>query len=392
MSDLIRTTLAGAVAVSAALAVAAVTTSANGAGASAPEGAPALSPVVDLQGARGVEALGHGFTLVTEGDGSFSLVVERPHGAPYKAPLGTLDTDFAPAVAVGRAGTVYLLTGAAEPPEDAAMRELAGEAPLQAPAAGATLYRWHLGLAEPRPMADIGAYQQTDPDPYDLEDLPGDSNPFGLAALRGGGVLVADAAGNDVLRVTPNGTISTVARLRPRVVPVPPGLPDVPPEEGGPLPPAGTPIPSEGVATSVAVGPDGAWYVGELRGFPATPGTSQVWRIERGSRDATCNPAKPRRGACTRYADGLTSVVGLGADDRDLYAVELSKASWLQLELGVPGAETGALIRMREGRGAVRQREIAPDQLTLPGGVDGSEDGVYVTGPVFGPGALFKLG
>ena len=63
----------------------------------------------------------------------------------------------------------------------------------------------------------------------------------------------------------------------------------------------------------MTVGPDGYWYVGELRGFPATPGTSQIWRIKPGTIDAVCDPEKPWRGRCTRYADGLTSIVDLGA-------------------------------------------------------------------------------
>src|SRR4029453_19346402 len=123
---------------------------------------------------------------------------------------------------------------------------------------------------------------------------------FGVAALRDGTVLVADAANNDLLRVWPNGKIRTVARLKPRTVTVPAGL-------GAEAPPAGTPFVAEAVATSVTVGSDGYWYVGELRGFPATPGTSQIWRIKPGSVNALCDPAAPSTGACQRYADGFTS-------------------------------------------------------------------------------------
>ena len=52
----------------------------------------------------------------------------------------------------------------------------------------------------------------------------------------------------------------------------------------------GTILPSEAVATSVTVGADGFYYVGELRGFPATPGQSQVWRIAPNSVGALCDP------------------------------------------------------------------------------------------------------
>lgn len=348
-----------------------------------------------LDGPRGVDALGRGRTLVTETGGAFSLVVERRHRPAKVIELGRLATDFPPAIALGRHGTVFLLTGASGGPPEEDQRTpgaLTSDEVEPEPAAGATLYRWRPGWDEPRAFADIGAYQVTDPDPADLEGVPADSNPFGLAALHDGSVLVADAAGNDLLRVDRHGDITTVARLLPRVVAVPEGLPELPPEEGGPLPPAGTMIPSEAVATSVTVGKDGAYYVGELRGFPATPGTSQVWRIEPGSVGATCDPEAPTTGPCTRYADGLTSIVDLASDKRGIYALELSKASWFAFELGVPGSEVGGLYLIgRSHGGGTKVRELVPDQLVNPGGVDVGH-GVYVTGPLFGPGALLRLG
>jgi hypothetical protein len=190
--------------------------------------------------------------------------------------------------------------------------------------------------------------------------------------------------------VFPSGKIITVARLKPRTVEVPEELPDTDPD-GNPLPPAGTPIPSEGVATSVTVGADGHYYVGELRGFPATPGTSQIWRIHPGSKNAVCDPEKPYKGACKRYADGLTSIVDLGADRRgNIYAVELSKQSWLQFELGTPGAEIGGLFKV--SRHGHKIRELVPDQLVLPGGVEATRGGdLFVTSPIFGPGALYEV-
>ena len=351
-------------------------------------------PVIDLNGPRGVDALGHGKTLVTESDGSFSLVVEHADGPATKVPLGTLGGDFPPAISAGPNHTVYLLTGGGPPPEEAAMRSLRGVEPSPLPRDAATLFQWRPGWDEPVAVADIAAYQATDPDPYDLEGFPEDSNPFGVQALWDGTVLVSDAAGNDLLRVWPrSGTIKTVARLMPRVVEVPEGLPELPPEEGGPLPPAGTPIPSEAVATSVTVGSDGYWYVGELRGFPATPGTSQIWKIRPGTVGATCNPEHPWRGTCKRFKDGLTSIVDLAKAPNGVYAVELSKMSWLQLELGVPGSEIGGLFQVKKRGSGPRMHELAKDQLPIPGGVDATWDGdVYVTAPLFGPGALWKLG
>lgn len=358
-----------------------------------------LEPVVEgLDGPRGVDHVGHGLTLVTEADGTFSLVVERRHREPRVVELGNVPAGFlAPAVAVGRHGKVFLLTSAGEPGTGAA-----------------TLYVWRWGYDEPRPVFDVAAYQEEEsPDPFDLEGVPGESNPFGLAALRDGSVLIADAAGNDLLRVWPDGHAVTVARLKPRTVEVPEGLPDTDPE-GNPLPPAGTEIPSEGVATSVTVGPDGYWYVGELRGFPATPGTSQIWRIKPGSVGAVCDPERPWNHKCSRYADGLTSIVDLAGSRHAVYAVSLSKQSWLAWELGAPDGEIGGLFRVTRKHHHVRIRELAEDQLVLPGGVDvghahghgygrwhsryghghayGHRDELYLTGPIFGPGSLSTLG
>jgi hypothetical protein len=341
--------------------------------------------VDDLHGPRGVDALGHGLTLVTENDGTFSLVIEKGHryghhrySEPKEIQLGQVPADFAPAIAAGRHGTVWLLTGATD------NEDVIGGA--------AKLYKWRPGWDEPVVFADIAAYQKTDPDPYDLEDFPEDSNPFGLAALRDGSVLVSDAAGNDLLHVFKDGSIETVARLKPREVTVPEGL------EG-----AGTQVMAEAVATSVTVGKDGSWYVGELRGFPGTAGTSEIWRVRPGTTDATCDPEHPW-GECKRYADGLTSIVDLGAGYRGVYAVTLSKLTWLAIESPepVPGAEIGGLFLVSRGhhhgwghRGHghdARITELVPDQLVLPGGVDVDDRGTpYVVGPVFGDGSLYKI-
>lgn len=357
-------------------------------------GSPTIHTVAPLDSPRGVDALGHGLTLVTEGDGAFSLVVERHHGDPKVVDLGRLNTDFAPAIARGRHHTIWLLTGGGPPPEEegAAPRSFSASSaePVDELAPPGTLFKWRPGWDEPRAFVDIAAYQATDPDPFDLEGAPGESNPFGLTALWDGSVLVSDAAANDLLRVFPNKHIVTVARLMPRVVAVPEGYPDIPPEEGGPLPPAGTMIPSEAVATSVTE-KDGYWYIGELRGFPATPNTSQIWRVKAGTKNATCDPEHPWRGACKRFADGLTSIMDLGASSRAIYAVELSKQGWFAMEFGLPGSEIGGLVRVIRHDGHTLKKELVRGQLVMPAGVDVAGGAVYVTGPIFGPGSLMKI-
>jgi hypothetical protein len=223
-------------------------------------------------------------------------------------------------------------------------------------------------------VANITAYQQGDPDPVDQEDAPTESNPFGVALVRHG-VLVTDAAGNDLLKIKKNGSIETVARFPTRTLPFPEGVPDGPP--------AGTPIESEAVPTAVAVGPDGAWYVSELRGFPFTKGASRIWRIEPGAEDAECDP-DAKRGRCRVFADGFTSVIDLAWAGDTLLVLELVKEGLLAAEAGT-APPIGALWAVEDDS----KTEIAPGSLLAPGGVAVSdEERIYVTtGTLLGPGA-----
>jgi hypothetical protein len=231
---------------------------------------------------------------------------------------------------------------------------------------------------EPRLLADIAAYQLGDPDPDDQDEppFPEESNANGLAVLGGGRFLVADAANNDLLLVD-HGKITTVARFKPEAVPWPDGLPF-------PGPPPGTPVLAEAVPTAVAVGPDGAWYVSELKGFPFHPGSSRIWRIKRGATGATCDPARPHRGPCRTVATGFTSVIDLAFGDHgELYVLEIAKAGLLAVEeFGAP--PIGALWKLKHGS----KTELEPGALMAPGGVAVDDKQLYVTtGTVFGPGA-----
>jgi hypothetical protein len=223
-------------------------------------------------------------------------------------------------------------------------------------------------------VADIGAYQKGDPDPHDLEGNPRTSNPNGLALLRDGRILVVDAEGNDLLLVGRNGSVKTVARFPTRTVPWPSGL--------GEGPPPGTPVPSEAVPTSVTVGPDGAWYVAELRGFPFTPGKSRVWRVDPRAREVECG-SSPR---CRVYRDGFTSVIDLDFGDDRLYVLEIAKQGLLAVEVfGAP--PIGALWAVEDRR----KSELARGKLLAPGGIAvgatrHGEVAFITTGTIFGPG------
>ncbi len=194
---------------------------------------------------------------------------------------------------------------------------------------GYSLYRVSRGGV--RQIADLSAFE-TAVNPDGGED---DSNPFEVVALSGNTALVADAGGNDLLIVDQRGNVDWVATFPDELVSTANvkslfGCPFGPPDICF-LPPM---IPAQAVPTSVAIGPDGAYYVGELKGFPAPIGESQVWRIEPGTLHAECGISP----ACTVVADGFTSIVDLTfGPDGTLYVVELDEASWFPVEFGLPG-------------------------------------------------------
>ena len=223
-----------------------------------------------------------------------------------------------------------------------------------------------LALRPNRTLGNIQAYVTAHPDATDLDRPPNptDSNPYGAAWLSGSRTLVTDAGNNTLLLVGPNHSIQSVAKFPNEVVST----------SWLPFPFPFPAVPAEAVPTSVAVGPDGYWYVGELKGFPFTPGTSRIWRIAPWARGVTCDPAATS-GPCTLFMGGFTSITGLDfGPDGSLYVVEMVKSSVLNLFIGAD--TTGALYRVSGGT----KTELIPGQLTTPDDVAIARDGtIYVT-------------
>jgi hypothetical protein len=320
--------------------------------------------VEGLNDPRGIAAAGGRALLVADsGSGKVLLVEPRRKGQASVRTFAQLPSD--PEASLGPVEVAY------QGPNHVWVT-LAGD-----PAAGGSKVLRLNRKGKVTVSVDIPPYQTTDPDPDDTEGLPEESNPFGLAVLPGGGVLLADSAGNDLLRIDQRRRITTVARFKTEMVPWPDGLPF-------PGPPPGTPVPAESVPTAVAIGPDGAWYVSELKGFPFTKGASRIWRIEPGSKNAVCDPANPNTGACTTYATGFTSVIDLAfGRDGTMYVLEIVKESLLGAEIfGDP--PIGALWAVEGGT----KTELAPGTLLAPGGVAVGFNGTLsvTTGTVFGPG------
>jgi hypothetical protein len=243
------------------------------------------------------------------------------------------------------------------------------------------LYRVSRGAV--RDLADLFAFEATvNPDGGAI-----DSNPFNVAVDNGGLIIVADAAANALSAVDQQGHIDWIARLPDEVVPTDnakalAGCPG----SGDPLcglPPA---IPAQAVSTSIAIGPDGYYYAGELKGFPAPTGRSKIWRINPSARHVTCG-ASPD---CQEFASGFTSIVDLAfGPDGTLYVVELDEASWFAVETGQPTG--GSVDACNISTGACTQ--IATG-LFIVTGVTVGKDGrvsVLINGLIPGAAAIHTL-
>jgi hypothetical protein len=172
-------------------------------------------------------------------------------------------------------------------------------------------------------------------------DTP-ESNPFDVLSLSGEVALVVDAAGNDLLRVDDEGAVDVVAIFTP-VLASTDNLKSLLgcPNSGAPpcnLPPA---MPAQPVPTSVAVGPDGYYYVGELTGFPAPTNTSRIWRIAPDASWAQC----PGADCQVLFNGGFTSIIDLAfGPDGLLYVVELDENSWFVTTFPAPQPLAGGTI------------------------------------------------
>jgi hypothetical protein len=169
-----------------------------------------------------------------------------------------------------------------------------------------------------------------------------DSDPYAVLAGRSVQVVV-DAAGNDLLQVDREGHIKVLAVFPVRMVPAPAA-------------PPGTTIPMQSVPTSVTRGPDGAYYVGELTGFPFPKGAARVYRVVPGHRPQV-------------YARGFTNIVDVAFDRHGrLLVLEIAKNGLTSDDL------TGALVRV--GRDGART-ELASAGLVAPGGLAIAPDGSF---------------
>ena len=162
-----------------------------------------------------------------------------------------------------------------------------------------------------------------------------DSNPYGVLALPGR-VVIADAGGNDLLQVLPNGDISTLAVFAPIPRPLP-GPPFV-----------------QAVPTSVALGQDGDFYVGVLTGGPFTIGLANVYRV-------------PSSGGTPTVAySGFTNIIDIAfGPDGSLFVLEIAQP--------IPNFAGARLVRIAPD--GTQTDVINGPPLAAPGGIAIGRDG-----------------
>jgi hypothetical protein len=238
----------------------------------------------------------------------------------------------------GRTG--YFTVGLAAPP---AQRQRLGRAGRRF----AALYRLDR-RGNVRRLADLGAYEQRRNPDAGQPSAKRDSNPFSVDAT-GQRILVTDAGGNDLLRVTRRGQVSTLTTFPFGQAPAPAAV-NAPP---------GTLLPVQPVPTGVVRGSNGVAYVGQLTGFPFPMGAANVFRV------AGAGPPQVQAGGFTNIVD-----IGLG-DDGALYVLQISTQ-------GLAGPPSpGRLFRIAPNG---TRTELAAGRLRQPSGVAVADDGdVYVS-------------
>jgi sugar lactone lactonase YvrE len=160
--------------------------------------------------------------------------------------------------------------------------------------------------------------------------------------------VFTDAGGNSLNAVAANGAISNLGVFPNTQV-------------QNPFAPPGVTMPMQAVPTTVAAGPDGTYYVGQLTGFPFPIGGAKVFKVSPGR-------------VVEEYAGGFTNIIDIAlAKDGSLYVLEIA-ANGLR-----SNDPSGALIRVLPD--GTKQTIVAPGEgLFMPGGVAIGPDGaLYVT-------------
>lgn len=233
-------------------------------------------------------------------------------------------------------GIAYVATGGVGP-ATGTVPALAGRAAV-----------WSIDLqsGEATIVADLETYEiETNPDPWHI-----DSDPYGLVIGEDGMIYVADAGGNDIVKVDPaTGETSVLAVI--------PGLPG---QQANPD--RGDASEIDPVPTGLALAPDGGLYVSLLSGGPFFPQTAALMHVA-------------MDGAVTTVASGLTMLGDVTvAPDGSIYVVTMSENF-----IDPAGPAPGAIVKVN----ADGTSETVISGIPFPNGIafDG-EGNAYITAMV----------
>jgi hypothetical protein len=198
-------------------------------------------------------------------------------------------------------------------------------------------------------IADFAQYEsQKNPSNDDLV-----SDPYSFL-IQGNDTLVVDGGANDLLRINKRGDISTEAVFNMRYFP-------------------NAEFPVQSVPTAIAIGSDGAYYIGEFSGFPFLEGVARIFRLIPGK-------------APQVYAEGFTQIIDIApAPDGGLYVLEHASRSLLL------GDGSGALIHLSPSG---QRTTLVSDGLVLPTAMTiGSDKAIYVSnyGSSAGIGQVLRI-
>ena len=161
-----------------------------------------------------------------------------------------------------------------------------------------------------------------------------ESHPYG-SAVHKGTTYVADAAGNTILSVKPNGKVKTVA-----VLPAVPVVVTAEAAAANQLPPCtvGKTYNFEPVPTDVEVGKGGWLYVSLLPGGPEDGSTGAQGRVVK---------VKAKTGKVREVASGFAGATGVAvADNGDVYVAQLFGGQVSRIKAGRTTAKPYAEVMM----------------------------------------------
>lgn len=302
---------------------------------------PGVPLATDLQGNRGLTALPSGDVLVAEGAGGRLLsmaadgtLTELLTGLPVTtievAPGEVETAGISSAISDGNTGYYYLIGESTD----------AGFSALYQAEANGT----------PVLIADLGDYEEANNTDGDMT-LDGEpellSNPYDLVRDANGDIFITDSGANAVLKV--DGTtneITTFAVFTNRENPLFADGAGI----GGPT--------MDQVPTGITIGPDGAFYLTTLTGFPFPTGAARVYRLEDGNADGDALDD----GESTVFFEGITTGTDLVFDaNGDLLVSQFST----NMLAGAPGR----ISRISDGTASTLVHLlVTPTSLTISDG------------------------